>query len=197
MIVLVWRGPALCIDLLMQHSLCLKWEFASDLNQLSSGQKQPQTIWLKGTFFVMCIKNTAEYADEKNGKGAELVQSVMIFSWISFWATPNSAEMHLIWFPQELMQNQNCWEGFQILHERALWWISKHVFILDQTVSTRSICMQFVNKLPTTWSAQVKSLDFIKTAKWTLLLRSESVLRIQNCKVCNMSAWTHVKLAVQ
>lgn len=34
MIVLVLQGPVLCIDLLMQHSLCLKCEFSSDLNQL-------------------------------------------------------------------------------------------------------------------------------------------------------------------
>lgn len=40
-------GPVLCIDLLMQQSLCLKWEFASDLSQLSSGKnnlKQSDTF---------------------------------------------------------------------------------------------------------------------------------------------------------
>ena len=126
------RGPALCIDLLMQHSLCLKWEFASDLNQLSSGQKTtsnnltPRHFFF--FFFVTYIKGTAEYADKKkkrkkekrNGKPAELVQSVMniLSELLLILLRRNWFRLHRNWCGIKTVV-----EDFKCFRRQPLWWI--------------------------------------------------------------------------
>ena len=82
MIVLVFCEDLLCV-LICSCSIPSTWSENLPLiwTSFQVGKKQPQTIWLQGTFFVTYIKGTAEYADKKrrkrNGKPAELVQSVM------------------------------------------------------------------------------------------------------------------------
>lgn len=67
MVVLVLQGPVLCIDLLVQHSLCMKWEFAwsEPAFKWTKNILKQSNSRLKSTFSVTCIKSAAEYMDKK------------------------------------------------------------------------------------------------------------------------------------